>query len=86
MFAKAGKTVRLEVDGVITRQKCIARFGEQHDHHSHDHPDRRSVEFLGSELRLRDLRRDGLRVALDEQLGSLSDPFAEVLLQRRLAF
>ena len=41
---------------------------------------------MRSELRLRDLRRDGLRVALDEQLGSLSDPFTEYIGQIALAF
>jgi len=41
---------------------------------------------LRSELRLSDLRGDGLRVALDEQLGGLSDPFTEYVGQVALAF
>ena len=85
-FAESGEAIGMEVDGVVARQERISRFGEQDDHQTHDHTDSGPIKLLGIESPLGNRRLDGNRMALDEQLGCLSNPLAEDVRQVSLAF
>ncbi len=83
-FAQALEAVAAVEDAVVARQKSLAAFREEDDHHAHDNADGGAVDVLRVEFRVARVQRG--RVAVDEEFRCLAHAFAEYFGEVGLAF